>query len=222
MKNVQKIKIFLASLGIFILLLTQPSFLLIAESSVSPFMEELSENSALFFEGDSSFEKTVEEGENNVVFGEELLLEDSLQILSEKIEQSEDLSNTPISLDHMLLVTVDLAPKSSAFSLLETTNRDDPLDGFELVEQIVHKEQISYVLQSDPAESEAAFFARVEEAFPQAQIQPNYRYELYEYTPNDPSYSSLRAFSNTQWPKVISALLDKEDQYAPIVAVVDI
>lgn len=171
---------------------------------------------------DASFEKTVEEGENNVDPGEELLLENPLETLSEKIEQSEDPSNTPISLDRMLLVTVDSAPKSSAFSLLGVENKDNPLDNFELVEQIVHEEQISYVLQSDPTESEAAFFARVEEAFPQAQIQPNYRYELYDYTPNDPSYSSLRAFPNTQWPKAITALLEREEQHAPIVAVVDI
>lgn len=68
MKIVQKIKIFLVSLGILVLILTQPFFLLIAESDISPLMEEMPEMYALFFEDDSSFEKIVEEPENGIDF----------------------------------------------------------------------------------------------------------------------------------------------------------
>ena len=153
------------------------------------------------------------------------MLEDSLQVLSEYaewLEDSQNIPNTLISLDRMILVSMPQKLEKSGFKTFGTDERENPLDDFDFIDQIVNEDQTSYILYADPAESDAAFLARVEEAFPQAQIQPNYRYELFDYTPNDLDFDKLRALPNTQWPKAITSLLDREDQYAPIVAVVDI
>lgn len=132
-----------------------------------------------------------------------------------------------ISLEETVLISFSEEPapqtvSSFVFSHTEAETLPTQASGIEIIDTLEINDQIVSLVQSNIGETQEELIARLQNSYPNAEIQPNYRYEVFSSFANDPEYHKLRALKNIGWERALQALSTQSLLQPPLIAVIDL